>query len=599
MTKSNYNINCGFAKNNLIYAKNKKKKAAFKGVNAAKVISVAENYKPSVPFDQYLGFVTALVSSIGFAVGGSGLMYDFLHKNKEKISPEGLKNETLAVYKKQSSFYKEFLNQDDGVFVKFQESIKKIKEKSDAGNKPVKKEKGIGDIEPESKFGKIGLIFAKIGIAFSGLAGIFNGIAMRVPLMSAGEGLNVAASPIINTSTGYGLFSIALASIFAGRALENDPALKLNPTILKSKETFGEKTSYVMGNMWNSIKEVGRSTKKVFGNLFNLLNPDKAKAAAAFLKENIINIRSSSIVFNEKILADGRTVTEAMMKSPPYRMHTASAILALGGVILTAAGLLNHEKGKKVGFKTSETGGALDNISLSYSGLEKMAMGKTAAGVPLAVSGVTILSGTPNAEKDYGRALQWIGCGALFITFVVERGIGIKKALQHAKELTTKRLTEEGSDLIRQWEIRLTEGMDPKILKKHMGNLYKMLHGEGKVREEARKALTYSSDARPLVELVDKMTGKTGSGYFRATNSREGIDIEQELNKSLAEAGLGGFKARLVTEGKPADILPGILRENIKKFGENYKKQARAIMQDSPEEIRQIAGPILREANYI
>ena len=101
---------------------------------------------------------------------------------------------------------------------------------------------------------------------------------MKVPLMSLGECANVASSPIINTAMGSGLLDIGLAAIFAARALENNPSLKLNTVTMASKKGL-DKVKYVCSNMYLSAKEVSNSAKAVFGNTFNLFVPSKRKNA--------------------------------------------------------------------------------------------------------------------------------------------------------------------------------------------------------------------------------------------------------------------------------------------------------------------------------
>lgn len=406
-------------------------------------------------FDKFSGFATALVSMAGFALGGAGLLYDYFYKKKHHI--KNLKTQKFLT---------------SPVFAKFNMKLDPQKT-SDEG-------KEVGHIQPVTKLGKIGLTFAKIGIGFSGIAGIFNGIAMRLPLMSAGESMNLAASPIINTQIGFGFFNIGLAAIFAGRALESDPILKLDPATYASQDGLQGKIKYVIKNMNGCINEVLCSTKTLFSNMIKLCFPgEKGIAARNFFKDQILSVRSSTIIFKESLLANGKVKVTTGMKSYPFRMHTASVILAVGGLALIITDILHKMKifkGKTAkhssiaAFKIAEAGGCLDNLGLAYYGMEKMSLGQVSSGIPLALSGFTILSGTPHAEKDYGRALQWIGCAALFATFAIERKQELVKAFAN-RVVTDKEVTEATNQLIRQWEIHIPDSIDRKYLKRHLTNI--------------------------------------------------------------------------------------------------------------------------------
>lgn len=551
-------------------------------VKEAQSFAVSDSFRNANPviknWDKWLGLATALTSTVGFAVGGVALMYDDIYKKsknkkehaKTKNNPQVETNNAAAQKDKTASA---------------------VSFKGNKTNETHKKEE-MGHITPETTFGKIGLAFAKVGIAFSGIAGIFNGIAMKLPLMAFGEGVNVAASPIINTPAGFGLFSMGLAGVFAGRALENNPALKLNTAVLASK-TLNEKVKYLASNTWMTIKELGKSTKTTFTHLFNLVNPAKTKAAARFFRDKIIAVRSSTLQFNESILADGTKIVKTAVKSHPYRMHTASVILAVGGAILTTASFIKNKLGQKTGFKTSEVGGALDNIGLTYSGLEKIKMGSKASGAALAVSGATILAGTPQAETERGRALQWIGCGLLFTAFVFERKHDLTKALAAMKNIKETGLAKESSQLIRQWEIDLPDAIPKKVIKKHLDNIMKISRAGNGENEaiEAKKALA-DMKADPKVaqvaELIEWMEGKFSEGKFKPSTfktpqTQEGSDIAAQLVTDLKQSGINTKLAesvKFVSEGTEKDVVNAAISDNIRMFGANYKPELEKMLLD-------------------
>jgi len=575
MLKVVNNLSTKFNTENATNSKNTKK-AGFSS-NPIKSIAVSESFKKANPFiknwDKWLGIATALTSTIGFSIGGAALMSDYLHqlkKGKKATNPENANNTKNVDEKDPFNQFRTIINKNQDT---------KIKDAS--------KNHEEGHINPETKFGKLGLTFAKIGVGFSGIAGIFNGIAMRLPLMALGEGVNVAASPIINTPAGFGLMAIGLSGIFAGRALENDPALKLNTAVLASKP-LGEKAKYLASNAYLSMKELVKSTKTTFGHLFNLVNPEKSKKAVSFFKDKIIAIRSSTLQFNESILADGTRIAKTAIKSHPYRMHTASVILALGGVILTTASIINSKIGQKIGFKTCETGGGLDNIGLSCSGLEKIQMGNKASGAALAVSGMAILAGQAEAESQRGRAMQWMGCGLLFAAFIFERHHDLKKALSGMKEILKKGTAEESSQLIRQLEVDLPDAFSRKDLKKILKPLSVFVNG-GEKSVAAREALENNPTGKAIVKFIDSMTERLSEGKYKPSTfinpkTQEGSDIAKQLVTDLKQSGIEPKLAesvRFVSEAtNEREVAKAAIADNVKMFGENYTPELKKMIKD-------------------
>lgn len=381
-------------------------------------------------------FLTALTSMTGFAVGGYGLLSDQLHDIRtgktKSLETKVIENKNISEK-----------------FKHFGPSSEQIILVSKKGSK-----EGAKTIVPSTKTAKIGLMFAKVGIAFSGIAGIFNGISMGLPLMAAGESLNLAASPIIETPLGTGLFGVALAAVFSGRALEHDPMLRLDLVKLSQKTGLKAKAGYILENVVGCAKEV-LGTAKLFGkSIGHLFSTDKtAKTeAVSFFKNNVFSIKPKNLVFQEFINKEGIVSTKLAFRNNPYLMHAASLVLAIGGTTLALSSLLKKKTGQKVGLKTYEIGGSLDNLSLSRSGWEKAAMaggpsGKLAGNL-LGLSGLTILAGQPGVDEKWGRGTQWAGTALLFAVFAVER---------RAKAFNSENAKEAFTSLIRQHNIDLTK----------------------------------------------------------------------------------------------------------------------------------------------
>ncbi len=551
------------------------------------------------PIMESLAFVTALISAVGFGVGGSGLIYDFF-----RVGNNGKKNKNKNSLENPNSIFQKIKGSE---FQSFRESYIKLHNAAATSGKNSKKEE-VGRIEPETRFGKIGMIFAKIGVGFSGIAGAFSGLVMRLPLMALGQATNVAAAPILDTPTGFGLMSIGLSAIFAGWALEKDPSLKLNPVMLASKKGLVSKTGYVISNIMGGVKEVGKSTKTVFKNLFNLAIRSKRKEAAEFMRDHIFAIRSRTVEVSEKLLADGSKAFETVMKSSPYRMHAASAILAIGGALIVGATMLKNKFGQKLGFKASEIGGSLDNISLSMQGLETVMRGNPGSGIPMAIAGAAILAGQPHIDKKDGRGIQWLGCAALFLYFFVERGRDLSKAFKEAKKIEKGELMPQIKELARTWEIPLPKGISMKKLRPYLTDIGRAIKLDGddvkasggvfkwlgkqmrgiteklnkkeitlkeakKARKEAanianaKDAMINDPNVKPIIELVDTVKGVLKKGLYNPDTKA----VQKEINDALTAQGEGVSKfAGHVAHGSVGDykmVLESIHNENSRIAG--------------------------------
>lgn len=439
-------------------------------------------------------FLTAVTSATGFAIGGAGLLSDYLSKEKKQPS-----------LKKNTQVPDSFKNFETAGL---QDTVPE--------SKTDKKKEGAKTIVPSTKFSKIGLTFAKIGIAFSGIAGIFNGVSMGLPLMAAGEALNLCASPIIETPLGTGLFGIALAAVFSGRALENDPELKLDKSKLKEKEGLKNKASYIWKNIKGCAEEVWRSGKVIGTNLVDLAKKDKRTEAVSFFRDNVFAIKPKKLVIQEFVDKNGIVTIKRATKNNPYLMHGASLLLAAGGLTLALSSLLKNSTGQKVGLKTYEVGGSLDNLSLSRWGMEKAAIAGAGdpaaklAGYLLGASGLTILAGQPGVDEKWGRGIQWVGTALLFSVFAVERLPKAFKILKSQPEFTS---------LMRQWEIDLTKLYSNKDLKPKLASILKGV-SEDKIGE------IKDPTVKKMMEVINKVLDK--SKYNSSTE-----DIFAQLKTEL------------------------------------------------------------------
>lgn len=546
-----------------------------------------------VPFTSVLGLLTAFTSALGFGVGGAGLLYDqALHGNGKKQKPKTTQEKAApprnAAIKSEDLYSGFNINNN---LARISQSFKgndKVQSLADPqldlfkefhaqeiyshkdgnSNENAGGEGSVHEIAPESGFGKIGLKFAKVGIGFSGVAGIFNGIAMKLPLMAFGEGLNVAASPIIQTPVGLGLFGVALAAVFAGRALENDPLLKLNTAVLRSKKGPA-KLAYILSNTLNSAKEVGKSFTTISKNIFKLAGNNNArKSAIRFFKDEVFSIIPKTVIFSEEINFKGLVNLKTMMKSSPYLMHAASTVLAAGGLLLTIGSLLRIGIVQKLGLKTFETGGSLDNLSLSKWGAEKYVLAENgsakAAGAMLAASGLTILSGQPAVDEKWGRGLQWAGCSLLFSVFAVERLAELVSAVKGRRNVTSTLPTQ----LIRQWQVNLVD-----LLKLQKGHDL-----EKAVPKDCRKEFK-----KELIELIEIV--KNGNVFSPALMQHLNKD-ENKLMRALFESMKELKYAAKYDQGQTSEQLQGQLAGLMKEKGIEEslaEKAAKLVTQNGKE----------------
>lgn len=498
--------------------------------------------KSEKPIFDTLSFLTATTSMLGFAVGGSGLTSDWINDLSTK---KNIKNNDISKDTKKSPF--------DSI------ATRPIQKKDDGGAKT---------IVPGTAFSKIGLKFAKVGIAFSGIAGIFNGISMGLPLMSLGETLNLCSSPIIETPLGTGLFGIALSFVFSGRALEKDPMLKMDSNTLHNKKGLVAKAGYVVDNMLGCAKSVLSTGKQFAVKTTKLFNSDKAKRLEGlnFYRDNVFTFKPKKIVVQEFLNHEGKVVLKTTFQNNPYLMHAASIVLAKGGTTLAISSLINKKKGQKVGLKTYETGGSLDNLSLSRTGVEKFITARTlpekVSGALQSLCGVTICSGQPGVDEKWGRGIQWVGTALLFAVFAVER---FPKAFKLVKE---KALPES---LIRQWEVDLTKLYSRDELKQtvkvgdketsRLNTIIKDIVDGNEITDER---------LNKVVSSIRNVVGDGKNGFDSKTNDikLKLIDEMKKNNSNLTDENIAEF---FKYDGK--EFAPDALKSKAEEIVNDLKTQ--------------------------
>jgi len=422
--------------------------------------------KKEIPIIDILSFITAFTGFTGFSIGGAGLLYDFLNDIRTKKGKIPVPVDSL-------------LDKND-VFTEFKAKIKTntIKNQHKAG---------VNTVTPNTEFGKIGLQFAKAANGISAAAGVFNGLSMRLPLISVGELINIGASPVLETPFGTGLFGIALASIYAGRALDLDPSLKLDPIKFNSCPTIGKKAFCVYENIINSIKEVLKSSKLFYKNFIGLFTSDR-KNSINFFTSNLFSVKPKQLLLQEFVNKEGKTVLKVAFKNNPYLMHLASLILATGGGILAISSILNFPVGQKIGLRTFNVGNMFDNMSLMRWGMQKSVMSRTAAekvsGKMCEIAGGGILASQPGIDATWGRGIQFVGIAALMASFAFDRTHNVIRLFKNS---STK---EELISLVRQWELDLTKIFpDKKSFKENIDSIMKSVNQDTEFYNQELKTI--------------------------------------------------------------------------------------------------------------
>lgn len=371
-----------------------------------------------------IAFVSSIMGSVFYLVGGTGLYYDlFKEKQAKKTMPKSVApSQELP---KQYAVFKQ---------------------------KKKDKEEGVKTIEADTKFGKIGITCAKLAITATTVAGVACGLGEGIPLMAIGEATNLGSAKIIETPIGTGLFGIGIASIFAGLAFDNTPELKLNNLDLMAEKTFKNKSKLILKNIKDTGKEIGSSIFQMAKNIFN----------PKFYKENILQITPKNIVFTESVNKEGKIIfSRALRHNKNYLMHAASFVLGIGGSLLVISSLFKEKKSQKAGLVVEEGGFLFDNFAMTRYGLDKLTTSAKPAGASFAVGGIiNAISQFIGLDNKDGRALQWLGISGVFLGFAIDRGKHFKDAMKLSKQ------RPELTRVVREWKFDLSELIkDKKELK--------------------------------------------------------------------------------------------------------------------------------------
>ncbi len=546
-------------------------------------------------FDKIAGAITATISVVGFGVGGTGLIYDsMVKKSRHKNKHQDHKLEKKA--KPEASITSEQVSSSG-------KSHEKKKGKSHEGE--------YGHIVPETEFGKTGLLFAKAALAVSGTAGFLTGVALRVPLMSAGEVIgNLLAAPIITTPAGYGLMSIGMATLLSGRALENNISLKLNDATLSHKKGL-DKVKYIFQNIGAGLNDTAKTIGFVGSQAANLLSRTKGvrDEAKHFFKNKFFKIRSSTITMTQKVLANGETVVESGIKTHSYRLHTCAGLLAIGGALLAIedllerVGVIKGDKARKACFNVAKAGQYADNIGLVTYGLERAVKGAPILGIPVVLSGATALSGAHKVDKDEGKGIIWAALSFFFLLLALERGIESGVAIKARKKLKDMPIPmkEEFSDFAKTFEIDLSK--IGKLTKKQLDNILKLVGGQEKAwinfkqffkrmkhdKAEKEMAKIFDKAAKEATEALENDPNKLLSEVPRlvkvlkekilAGSYNHNFSVEDLIQKLQKEGFSNEFISHIMQKGvikiggEVPDIgavLSSIHKQNAEQFGKNY-----------------------------
>lgn len=449
-------------------------------------------------FDKLFGALTAWFAVAGFTTGGIGLIVeaaDRKAKNKSKtrdLSATTLKNDNTA---------------------------KKGKET---------RKGGYGYIIPQTRLGKLGVAVAQITLVVSGSAGILTGLALRVPLMCAGEIVaNVLSAPVTNTPLGMGLTCLGLLMIVGGRALENRPDLKLNTIALANQNGPVGKIKYVIKNMGTCLNEIRKTIKYVLSQTVNLASSDKGakKEAQHFFKNNFLRIRSSTVTIKQNVLANGQAIAESGLKTHPYRLHVFAGIAGVSGAILIAEyllekiGVIKGEKARKICFNIAKSGQYANNTSAVIYGFERSAKGTPLLGVPAMFSGFIALAKIHKINEDEGKGALWLATASFFVLIAIERTIEALLAFKAGKNLKIKPMMDEFSDFAKLFEIDFSKAA-AHLTKKQLDNIRKVVGGQ-------EKAMLH------IKELFSKKAGAKAAGKMAEEVEQAIRELESEKNSIL------------------------------------------------------------------
>lgn len=420
-----------------------------------------------------IAFSASLISALGYFLGSTGLFYDFYKDNQIKTyNHEHKKNED-----------------------------------------------GVKTITTNTKLGKAGMFCTKIAITAAAIANVACGLGEGIPLMALGEASNLGAAPIIETPIGTGLFGIGIASIFAGLALDNTPELKLNELDLMAAKSSA-KIKLILKNTADTAKEIGGSILKIIKNSYKW----------SFWKENILQITPKTVVFSESVNKDGKVILSKMLRHHKnYLMHAASFTLAVGGVGIITASLLDRKKEQKLSLQVEEGGFLFDNLGITKYGLDKLTTGNKVSGTSFAVGGVTnAISQFMGLDNKDGRALQWLGIAGVFLGYTIDRGKHLKKSIKDAK------FRPELTRVVREWKLDLSKIIqDKNELKKLLDEIKKgkMITNDKFLKlENIFKTVVGNSEIKPTKEMKKELEKHLGNDVFGKIRTQEVFNAENAKN---------------------------------------------------------------------
>lgn len=520
----NINLNKSLSAKNSVAAKNQAANNNIKFGSKPDVYKVIKKENLALPI---IALASSVLGAVGYIIGSSGLYYDTYKKSNGKIK---------------------------NIF--FPETVDKKNEIN---------HEGVKTIIPETEFAKFGLNAAKVGIAATTIAGMTTGLTAGMPMMTIGETINLGAAPCIETPLGTGLFGVGIASIFAGLALESNPELLLDKNKLRTEKTLAGKTKVVLGNVKSSIVEIGKSCSDLAKNTFKLFTPKNAEAVK-FFKENIFFLTPKSVIIQESINKDGKVFIDKVLKQPKnYLMQVASAVLTVGGLGVVLFSLIDNKKAQKSSLKVEEGGFFTDNIGMTKFGIDKVSVARNlkdaAGGAGFLTGGIfNGISQLIGIDSKQGRAAQWLGCGLVFVGFVVDRGKHLAKTIENNK------VRNEITKVARKWEIDLTKIFNIKNKEE------KILFN--KTLNALKKGIDLpESDFKKILESFNSFSGEK---YITETTK-----VKKELGKTLSQNILSTFDV-LEKDGKKAEITTPVEVENILN---DIKAQTKAIFGENPAKI--------------
>jgi len=570
----------------------------YERIGLGKVLPAIQN---KYPISTHIAFLSNIGTTIGYGLGGAGLIYEGLqglkhHKTGHRSTPqETLTNDTIpssafstlvstppetalpspldsfspnstpGSTRLHANFYNQVFQNPQHVFnaMPFQATSANPWPTFGFGGGSLEEvdsnKEGVHTLRPKTKWGKLGLEFGRIfGVGLAQSSGIFNGISMRFPLLSFGDGLALLSVPYIHKPFGMGLFQIGMASIFACRAMEQDERFKIDMNIWHQKKGFKDKSIYVLKNMASCIGEMLNSTKTILINLANLFgNEKKRHNANYFFKNEFFPLKPRFVLLAEQLTSTGKSYVQPIMKATPHFLHASSLLVGIGGIILTVGSLINDRMTKIIGYRTTNVGGTMDNIAYFKQGFEKTAFGNPASGISANIAGLVLLAGQGFQDTLLGRGVFWVGISSLFMAFALDQRTFLRTALSKRKNP----LWSQANAMIRRWELNPLP-----VLGKQNGAALTQLNKVMLAYQAGPEAFAAEMKALEAVspKLAKALDTVISHLNNKAYNANDKV-VMAELNKQLKPTGLS------VSINLPGEPLQSTISEvkaaNKRMFG--------------------------------